>query len=165
MTVDALAVGAHPDDVELSIGGTIAKLAGMGHVVGILDLTRGEMGSRGTPEIRAEEARRAGEILGISERVTLDQGDDSPPGGCGGSAGEQETGDRGDPEAPSEGRVRAVLGRPSSGSRRGGADRSFCHVPGRVHELSCRGRAVPAERVPVLHGALDVPAEFGNRRQ
>jgi bacillithiol biosynthesis deacetylase BshB1 len=75
MTVDALAVGAHPDDVELSIGGTLAKLTGTGRSVAILDLTRGEMGSRGTPEIRAEEARKAGEVLGISERITLDQGD------------------------------------------------------------------------------------------
>jgi len=68
MTVDVLAVGAHPDDVELGVGGLLHKLAKSGHTVGILDLTRGEMGTRGTPEERAQEAAKAAEILGVTRR-------------------------------------------------------------------------------------------------
>jgi len=70
-----LAIGAHPDDAELGCGGLLASLADKGHRVGIIDLTRGEMGSSGSPEIRAEEARRAGAILGIDFRLNLDMGD------------------------------------------------------------------------------------------
>lgn len=73
--VDVLAVGAHPDDVELGCGGTVAALAARGYSVGILDLTRGEMGTRGTPETRAEEAAEAARILGAAFRLTLDLGD------------------------------------------------------------------------------------------
>jgi bacillithiol biosynthesis deacetylase BshB1 len=73
--LDVLAIAAHPDDVELSAGGTLVKLAAMGYRTGILDLTRGEAGTRGTPELRAEEARRAAEILGCALRETLDLGD------------------------------------------------------------------------------------------
>ena len=75
MGVDVLAVGAHPDDVELAIGGSVAKLVDLGYDVTLLDLTRGEMGSRGTPEIRAEEAAAAAKVLGVSERIGLDMGD------------------------------------------------------------------------------------------
>ena len=75
MTIDILAFGAHPDDVELSIGGTIAKMVDRGRSVVIVDLTRGEMGTRGTPEIRAEEANAAAEVLGVTERINLDMGD------------------------------------------------------------------------------------------
>ena len=70
--MDVLAIGAHPDDVELSCGGTMAKLVQEGLSAGILDLTRGEMGTRGTPERRAQEAAEAASILGIRERRTLD---------------------------------------------------------------------------------------------
>lgn len=70
-TVDVLAIGAHPDDVEMSAGGTIAKLVREGKRVAIVDCTRGEMGTRGTVEQRDEEARRAGEILGITLRENL----------------------------------------------------------------------------------------------
>src|SRR5262245_6561665 len=73
--LDALAIAAHPDDVELSVGGTLIKLARLGYRTGILDLTRGEMGTRGTPQIRSEESRRAKEILGLEMRETLDFGD------------------------------------------------------------------------------------------
>lgn len=66
--VDLLAIAAHPDDAELTCGGTLARAAEAGHRVGILDLTRGETASRGTPEIRAEEATRASEVLGIAVR-------------------------------------------------------------------------------------------------
>lgn len=73
--VDVLAVGAHPDDLELTCGGTIARMAHEGKRVGMLDLTRGEMGTRGTPEVRKREAANAAEILGASWRRQLDFGD------------------------------------------------------------------------------------------
>jgi bacillithiol biosynthesis deacetylase BshB1 len=69
--LDVLALAAHPDDVELCAGGTICRLTGAGHRVGIVDFTRGELGSRGTPEGRMEEAQRAAEILGLSARENL----------------------------------------------------------------------------------------------
>ncbi len=68
MTVDVLAVGAHPDDVEIGIGGFVHKLVSQGHSVGVLDLTRGEMGSRGTPEERLLEAAEAAKVLGVVRR-------------------------------------------------------------------------------------------------
>jgi bacillithiol biosynthesis deacetylase BshB1 len=70
-----LAIGAHPDDIELFAGGTVALLAAAGHRVVLADLTRGEMGSRGTPAERRQESRRAAEILGAALRVDLDLGD------------------------------------------------------------------------------------------
>ena len=66
--LDLLAVGAHPDDVEISCGGTLALAASQGLAVGILDLTRGELGTNGTPEARALEAEEAGLILGARGR-------------------------------------------------------------------------------------------------
>jgi len=75
MRVDVLAIGAHPDDVDMICGGTLAKLAARGRRVAILDLTRGEMGTRGTPELRAEEAMAAAEVLGVCQRTILDLGD------------------------------------------------------------------------------------------
>jgi bacillithiol biosynthesis deacetylase BshB1 len=73
--LDVLAFGAHPDDVELACGGTLALLAKQGRRVGIVHLTRGEMGTRGTPEQRCREAERAAEILGVAELEFLDCGD------------------------------------------------------------------------------------------
>ncbi|MCX5772928.1 MAG: PIG-L family deacetylase, partial [Candidatus Hydrogenedentes bacterium] len=67
-SVDVLAVGAHPDDAELGIGGTLHKLAQRGFAVGILDLTRGEMSTRGTTEDRAIEAGNAAQVLGVARR-------------------------------------------------------------------------------------------------
>jgi bacillithiol biosynthesis deacetylase BshB1 len=72
MQVDILAFGAHPDDVEIGCGGTIAKHVAQGHSIGLVDLTRGEMGSRGTVPVRDAEAVRAAQILGASFRVNLD---------------------------------------------------------------------------------------------
>lgn len=66
--VDILAIGAHPDDVELSAGGTIAKHVKQGKKVAIVDLTEGELGSRGTVGTRYEEAANAAKILGVSHR-------------------------------------------------------------------------------------------------
>jgi bacillithiol biosynthesis deacetylase BshB1 len=66
--VDILAIGAHPDDVELSAGGTIAKMVAEGKKVALVDLTEGELGSRGTVESRYEEAANAAKILGVSFR-------------------------------------------------------------------------------------------------
>ena len=71
MKIDVLAIGAHPDDVELGCGGTIAKLISEGKKVAIIDLTQGELGTRGTNETRAIEAKNAAEILGISARENL----------------------------------------------------------------------------------------------
>lgn len=71
MKLDILFFGAHPDDVELGCGATIAKEVSLGKKVGIVDLTRGELGTRGTAEIRDEEARNAGEVLGVSVRENL----------------------------------------------------------------------------------------------
>ena len=68
MALDLLAIAPHPDDVELTCGGTLAKMADAGYRTGILDLTRGETGTRGTPEIRAREAACAAEILGAKVR-------------------------------------------------------------------------------------------------
>jgi bacillithiol biosynthesis deacetylase BshB1 len=71
MKLDILAFGAHPDDVELGAGGTIAKEVADGKKVGIVDLTRGELGTRGTPELRDEEAIASSRILGIDLRANL----------------------------------------------------------------------------------------------
>jgi bacillithiol biosynthesis deacetylase BshB1 len=71
MKLDILAFGAHPDDVELGCSGTLAKEISLGKKVGIVDLTRGELGTRGSAEIRDAEAQKAGEILGISVRENL----------------------------------------------------------------------------------------------
>lgn len=71
MTLDLLAIAAHPDDVELTCGGTLLKMAQFGYKTGILDLTAGEMGTRGTPETRAKEAAKAAKILRASWRGTL----------------------------------------------------------------------------------------------
>jgi len=71
MKLDILGITAHPDDAELSFGGTLLVHKEMGHKTGIVDLTEGELGTRGTPEIRAEEAKNAGEILGLSARENL----------------------------------------------------------------------------------------------
>jgi bacillithiol biosynthesis deacetylase BshB1 len=71
MNLDLLAIAAHPDDVELSCGGTMLRMAQQGYKTGILDLTAGEMGTRGTRETRAKEADAAGKILRVSWRGTL----------------------------------------------------------------------------------------------
>jgi len=71
MPIQVLAVAAHRDDVELTCGGTLARAAALGQATGIIDLTKGEMGTRGTAELREREATRAAEILGVRERVNL----------------------------------------------------------------------------------------------
>ena len=70
-SLDLLAIVAHPDDAELTCGGTLIKAARMGRRTGILDLTAGEMGSRGSAELRAREATEANAILGVAVRETL----------------------------------------------------------------------------------------------
>jgi bacillithiol biosynthesis deacetylase BshB1 len=69
--VDLLAIAAHPDDVEQTCGGTLLRMAEQGYRTGVLDLTAGEMGSRGTPQIRLEEAAAAGRVLKLSHRGNL----------------------------------------------------------------------------------------------
>src|SRR5213083_2747443 len=73
--LDVLAVFSHPDDAELAMAGTLLKLKSLGYTTGVLDMTRGEMGTRGTPEGRAEEAREAARILKLDVRLNLEQPD------------------------------------------------------------------------------------------
>lgn len=73
--LDILAFGSHPDDVELSCGATLAKEVANGKKVGIIDLTRGELGTRGTAETRDEEAFNAAKILGIHSRINMEFAD------------------------------------------------------------------------------------------
>jgi N-acetylglucosamine malate deacetylase 1 len=73
--VDVLAIFAHPDDAELTMAGTLLKLKSLGYRTGVLDMTRGEMGTRGTPEIRAKEALEAARVMGLDARLNLEQPD------------------------------------------------------------------------------------------
>lgn len=75
MKLDILAIGAHPDDVELGCGATIAKEIANGKKVGIIDLTRGELGTRGTAETRDEESKQAAKVLGVSVRTNMEFAD------------------------------------------------------------------------------------------
>jgi bacillithiol biosynthesis deacetylase BshB1 len=75
MVIDALAFGPHPDDVELAMGGTLLKLQAARYRTGIVDLTLGEMATRGSSELRAQEAEEAAKRLGVSVRRNLDLGD------------------------------------------------------------------------------------------
>jgi bacillithiol biosynthesis deacetylase BshB1 len=70
-TVDILAIAAHRDDVELSCGGTLIRAADLGRLTAVIDLTAGELGTRGSADLRAEEASRAAGILGLSARENL----------------------------------------------------------------------------------------------
>lgn len=75
MKLDILAIGAHPDDVELGCGATLAKEISKGKKVGIIDLTRGELGTRGTADTREAESDMAAKILGVSVRVNMEFAD------------------------------------------------------------------------------------------
>ena len=75
MKIDILAFGAHPDDVEISSGATLLKYAKEGKSIGIIDLTEGELGTRGSTEKRYEEAKKAAEFLGLEFRENLKMGD------------------------------------------------------------------------------------------
>jgi N-acetylglucosamine malate deacetylase 1 len=70
--IDILAIGAHPDDIELTSSGTLLVQKELGKSIALVDLTRGELGTRGTAEIRDEEARNAAKILGIEHRINLE---------------------------------------------------------------------------------------------
>ncbi len=70
--IDVLAIFAHPDDVELTVGGTLLKMKSLGYKTGALDVTRGEMGTRGSAEVRAEEANEAAQILKLDVRENLE---------------------------------------------------------------------------------------------
>lgn len=69
--VDVLAIAAHPDDVEQTCGGTLLRAAEAGYLTGIIDLTAGDMGTRGSPEIRVAESEAAGKVLGVAHRENL----------------------------------------------------------------------------------------------
>lgn len=73
--LDVLAVFSHPDDAELSVAGTLLRLKSLGYSTGVLDMTRGEMGTRGTPETRAEESVEASRIMKLDLRLNLEQPD------------------------------------------------------------------------------------------
>ncbi len=73
--VDLLVVGAHPDDAEYGMGGTLMRHHHAGHRIGVVDLTRGELGTKGSPQQRADEARAAAALYGASFRHGLDLGD------------------------------------------------------------------------------------------
>ena len=73
--LDMLAVFSHPDDAELTMAGTLLKLKALGYRTGVLDMTRGEMGTRGTPEIRAKESLDSARIMGLDARLNLEQPD------------------------------------------------------------------------------------------
>jgi N-acetylglucosamine malate deacetylase 1 len=74
-SVDVLTIAAHPDDIELTCAGTLLKMVDKGYSVGILDLTQGEMGTRGTSELRAKEAEAAREMIGARFRERMNLGD------------------------------------------------------------------------------------------
>src|SRR5215468_11451926 len=73
--LDVMAIFSHPDDAELSVSGTLLKLKSLGYRTGVCDMSRGEMGTRGTPEIRAQEAQDAARLLGLDARLNLEQPD------------------------------------------------------------------------------------------
>src|SRR5216110_2208966 len=73
--LEVLAVFSHPDDAELTMAGTLLKLKAQGYHTGVLDVTRGEMGTRGTPAQRAEEAQAAARVMGLDARLNLAQPD------------------------------------------------------------------------------------------
>lgn len=73
--LDALAIFSHPDDAELSVAGTLLKLKSLGYRTGVIDMTRGEMGTRGTPELRAQEALSAAQVMKLDLRLNLEQPD------------------------------------------------------------------------------------------
>src|SRR5688572_9318600 len=75
MKVDILAFAAHPDDIEISASGTLMKHIAMGKKVAIVELTAGELGTRGTRQTRTAEAKASSKILGVSDRVNLNLGD------------------------------------------------------------------------------------------
>src|SRR5438874_3057188 len=75
LALDVLAIFSHPDDAELTMAGTLLKLKSLGYRTGVADMTRGEMGTRGTPEIRAKEALDAARVMGLDARVNLEQPD------------------------------------------------------------------------------------------
>src|SRR5205085_7919047 len=75
LELDVLAVFSHPDDAELTAAGTLLKMESLGYRTGVLDMTRGEMGTSGSPEARADEAREAARIMGLDVRLNLEQPD------------------------------------------------------------------------------------------
>ncbi len=101
---DVLCVGAHPDDVEIGMGGTIAGMVRAGLDVAIVDITDGEPTPAGTPEIRATEAAEAAATLGVSRRVTLESAQPLPVRHARGADGAS----RGGPGAQAPHHVRAV---------------------------------------------------------
>ncbi len=126
MAIDLIAFGPHPDDVEIGLGGTIARHASAGYSVGLCDLTAGELGSNGTPAERRREAAAAARTLGVEWRENLGL----PDGELDATSAQVGVVVELHPPPPAKGRRGAVLGRPSSRSPR----REPPRHPRRLHE-------------------------------
>src|ERR1700723_614208 len=138
MKVDLLAIAAHPDDVELTSGGTLLKMAAAGYRTGVLDLTRGETGTRGTPETRAKEAGRAAKVMRGAAEFGF-------AGRAFGDARKLQDGDcGGDSRLAAADGDTSLLGGAASGPLHGGTvgiRGLFC---GGAEKLSAGGRSLPA---------------------
>ena len=141
--VDLLAIAAHPDDIELTSSGTLMKMIDAGYSVGMLDLTAGEMGTRGTPELRAEEAEAARRAIGALFRANLNLGD-SPPDGFDRESHGCRTGD---PRHQAPDGDSPLLGRAPSGPLHGGRTR--------LRSVLCRGSEEGRSRRPTPQTAQD----------
>ena len=114
--IQVLAVAVHPDDVELGCSGTLMTEKMLGKTTGVLDLTRGELGTRGTPELRIQEAAKAAGIMKLDVRENLGMAD----GFFENNEENQRTLIRAHPQIPTRDRSRKRPGRPPPGSRPGG---------------------------------------------
>jgi hypothetical protein len=144
---DAAGICAHPDDAELVMGGTLALLAKQGRRLALVDLTRGESGSRGTPETRAAEAAEAARILGVAHRESLGL----PDARLEVVAGSEGQARRGDPPPAAAAGAAAALGAAPPRPRRGQQARLRRLLPGRPAQLPERARrGVPPAEARVL---------------
>ena len=144
-SIDLLVFGPHPDDIEIGLGGTIARHAAAGHRVGLCDLTEGELSSNGTVEERREEAAAAARVLGAAWRENLGW----PDGGIEATPAADPIGRRPHPAASPAHHRDPVLGRSPSRSRRGQSGAAHRGVQERPAPLRHRRRSVAA-RVDLL---------------
>src|SRR5271156_5958319 len=147
MNVDVLAIAAHPDDVELCCGGTMLKMAKLGYKTAILDLTAGEMGTRGTPQIRAKEAAQAAKIL----RPRLESPLGRPRPRCPPQPPTQASPGPRHPRPPSQNSHPPLLGGPPPRSLQRIHARLRRLLPGRAETASHRRRTPPPLQNPLRH--------------
>ena len=150
MKLDVIAFGAHPDDVELGCGGTIIKLGALGYATGVVALTRGEMGTRGSAEIRAREFAAAARVMGVSMHKALDM----PDGRVEPNWENKVKVIREIRAYQPRGRLLAVLGCPAPRPRSGLPDRTRSELSFRFEEARYRTGSPPT-----LQGAL-LPVAF-----